>query len=646
MKYFLFVLIFISGVGYAQNKDSLKNQIIFPDTLKTSSDTTAVKDTLLTKKLIAPADTIKPIFERPLDSRSWSINQHLLLTFYDYRYAADFLRSFPFTFIKDQGFIGQPNEVFIYGTGNRGISYFQDGILYNNRFQDQLDLHAIQSEFVDSVEVIPSPRGFLYGPINNPVSVNFITKNLLTKKPYSKIRFLQGPNGETMADGLFNSGTYKRFKLSFDINSKNVDSLYTNSAYSVWEGRVRVNYFLSEDFNLTAGYDYTKAETGINGGVNVDSIVNTTTDVNSILYEPISAPVYFPNRTLNNKIHLFNLKLLSRPSANAPGELSLYYRFNLIDVSGGNYYFSSDKEKTLGFLLRQKYSEDIFNIELLVNYEKTKLQYVSYVRTRLANVDQNNFSTSAIFSLDLIDSCLIPSLFYKFTNESYTNKTFHGTGFDLTYLVKDYLNFYAGYSMYQNYADKNYTVTVGEFGMDINYCKLLLKLNVFNRNNFFIYENPDPFTTGDEYLVNGNSSGFGAYLNYYYWKILLEGSGSYNIPNKSSLNFNPEVIPLTPKINFNGGIYYKDILFNQNLHLKTGFMLFYTGKQEMKLNGSVTQTVTPSTKLDFTLIGEIQKVAYVYFTWENLLNSQYYIVPYYPMPSRGIRFGISWELLN
>ena len=200
--------------------------------------------------------------------------------------------------------------------------------------------------------------------------------------------------------------------------------------------------------------------------------------------------------------------------------------------------------------------------------------------------------------------------------------------------------------MYQNFADKSYTVTTGELGMDINYLNLLLRLKLYNRNNFFVYENPNPFTTGDEYLLNGNSSGFGTYFNFYYWKILLEGSGSYNIPGKSGSNFNQEITPLTPKINFNGGIYYKDILFSQNLNLKTGFMFFYTGKQEMKLNGYVTQTVNPSVRIDFTLIGEIQKVAYVYFTWENLLDSQYYIVPYYPMPSRGIRFGISWELLN
>jgi outer membrane cobalamin receptor len=56
--------------------------------------------------------------------------------------------------------------------------------------------------------------------------------------------------------------------------------------------------------------------------------------------------------------------------------------------------------------------------------------------------------------------------------------------------------------------------------------------------------------------------------------------------------------------------------------------------------------VNPSSRIDFTLAGEIQKSAIAYFAWENLLGENYYIVPYYPMPGRSIRFGIAWEIFN
>ena len=101
-----------------------------------------------------------------------------------------------------------------------------------------------------------------------------------------------------------------------------------------------------------------------------------------------------------------------------------------------------------------------------------------------------------------------------------------------------------------------------------------------------------------------------------------------------------ELLYLFPKVNFTGGLYYKNILFSNNLNLKTGLIYSFMGKR----NSSIGE-VNSNWKLDFTA-GEIQKVAMIYFTWENLFNNEYYIVPYYPMYQRGIRFGIAWELFN
>jgi len=100
------------------------------------------------------------------------------------------------------------------------------------------------------------------------------------------------------------------------------------------------------------------------------------------------------------------------------------------------------------------------------------------------------------------------------------------------------------------------------------------------------------------------------------------------------------------KFRFASGIYFKDTLFNSNLDLKTGFLLNYFGSQKISFSGFEYQTVKSSYRIDFTLAGEIQNRAIVYFTWENLLDEEYYIFPYYPMPERHIRFGVAWEILN
>jgi outer membrane cobalamin receptor len=56
--------------------------------------------------------------------------------------------------------------------------------------------------------------------------------------------------------------------------------------------------------------------------------------------------------------------------------------------------------------------------------------------------------------------------------------------------------------------------------------------------------------------------------------------------------------------------------------------------------------VEPIYKLDFILSGEIRKAAIVYFSIENILDKQYFITPYYPMPGISLRFGLAWEFLN
>jgi TonB-dependent Receptor Plug Domain len=683
MKYFFIIVFFSLITAYPQGIDSLshinREQKTVTDTIKNvSADTVSIPDSIKTSiagndtlRNLAhqkvKADTLKPIYSEPLFLNGDFISHNTLIKYYDYRYTADFLRSFPFAFIKDQGFIGQPNEVYLYGIGSGGISYFQDGILYNNRFENSLDLHAIQSEFVDSVEMIPSPRGFLYGPLNNPVSVNFITKDFLflqdsvqtgrALKPYTKIKYLQGPNGETMFDGLFNSIIYKKLKVLFDLNSKKSDSTFTNSSYSLWQLRLRLKYYISNLFNIEGGYDFNLSETGLNGGVNVDSILKTTTNISSVLYDQYFAPVYYPDRTLKNKIHLFNLKLLSRPAENAPGEFNLYYKFDLEEIMGGYYGFSQDKNKTYGVLLRQRYNYSFLNFELNANYESSKIQYLNYERTQIVNRNENNFSASSIVSTNLIDSSFTPSVFYKFTRDSFNNNSLNGIGFDLTYKFKRFFNLYAGYSIFKNDFNQSKNVTDGEIGVNLHYPDLFspendqpsveLNFKFFNRNNFYIMKYADYFTTDGEYILNGSLSGIGIDFNWLFWKVLFESSAYFNFPQTKdpfgTANF---VNPGIPKQKFNAGIYYKDILFKENLNLKTGFIFFYTGKQESTINNTISASVSPSLTVNFTLIGEIQKVAIVYFSWENLFNNQYYIVPYYPMPTRGIRFGLSWELLN
>ena len=196
-----------------------------------------------------------------------------------------------------------------------------------------------------------------------------------------------------------------------------------------------------------------------------------------------------------------------------------------------------------------------------------------------------------------------------------------------------------GISSYENYNLQD----AGSFeaGAMFNYFKLLLDFKYFDTDyNLFtpeIFYGPKTL----EVIPTTNVKGLGLVLNYKFWMLLVETNTSYYFNHSR----------IIPEWQFVGGLYVNDLFFDDNLDLKAGFKFYYTGgfSAGYYLNNGEIQSeggVKPTNKLDFTLAGEIKKVAIVYFIWENLFGNQYYITPYYPMPERNVRFGLAWELFN
>ncbi|MBP7369424.1 MAG: hypothetical protein KA976_06860, partial [Paludibacteraceae bacterium] len=85
------------------------------DTLKGISDSSLVDTTAA-----MTVDTLFSIQQAPLfEESSFILREDLVFT--DYRYTGDFFNSFPTVFNRNYGFVGQPNELILYGAGNNGI---------------------------------------------------------------------------------------------------------------------------------------------------------------------------------------------------------------------------------------------------------------------------------------------------------------------------------------------------------------------------------------------------------------------------------------------------------------------------------------------------------------------------------------------
>ncbi|MCW9066095.1 MAG: TonB-dependent receptor plug domain-containing protein, partial [Ignavibacteriaceae bacterium] len=339
IKYLFITFLFFNSSILSQTADTLFNvsDSLVVDTLSvsTSKDSLFVSNSTNTTDEIVKPDSLIPIQGLPLTDVSQIINKNTFL-FYNYRYTGDFLRSFPFNFIKDLGFMGQPNETFMYGIGEGGISFMEDGVLWNNRFLNALDLNEIQSEDIDSIEIVPSPRGFLYGSYNNPVTINFIMKDFLSPEPYSRVRYYEGPDGEAMFDGKFNSQIARKWNLSFQLTNRSTDSSFANNEFSIWQVNTKLKYYLSNSINFSAIYSFVDADVGLNGGVDVDSITKITNDINSILYDRQLAPVVFPNRGKGVVNHNFGLRFQGEAFDESNTDVALYYRIARNEIKDQN----------------------------------------------------------------------------------------------------------------------------------------------------------------------------------------------------------------------------------------------------------------------------------------------------------------------
>jgi hypothetical protein len=125
---------------------------------------------------------------------------------------------------------------------------------------------------------------------------------------------------------------------------------------------------------------------------------------------------------------------------------------------------------------------------------------------------------------------------------------------------------------------------------------------------------------------------------------------------------------MMPDYNGYGSLYYRDILFSNNLDLKAGINCTFSLEQKyfyynyeygrasnltMSDSGSL-EFIDPSyyyydknaAKLDLFMIGRIQQRAILYFIYENLTGQTIFVVPEFPLQGSGIRLGFAWELYN
>ena len=101
------------------------------------------------------------------------------------------------------------------------------------------------------------------------------------------MRFVQGPDEQTLTDGMFTQNITRRLNLTFGFQSLVTDGRYTNTGLQSWNARVRLRYNLFENFNILLSDFYTKTYTHVNGGVDLAKSMD--------IFEPVQAAVFDGN---------------------------------------------------------------------------------------------------------------------------------------------------------------------------------------------------------------------------------------------------------------------------------------------------------------------------------------------------------------
>ncbi len=601
----------------------------------------------------------------------------------DYRYAGDWFTNFSFGFLRDLGSIGQPNEILFYGQGFGNITFLSNGILINNRLTNSFDFNLFQSESIDSLEIVPLSLGFLFGSRNNSASVNLIPRVPNINKPYSRIKFYQAPNTEGFIDGIFSIMPLRKLNTYFEITNQSINGGFVNTDLSSWNTTARANYLLSNSVNVVANYRYFKSIPKLNGGVDINSIKNDS-PVNSVLYNRYLAPVNYINRYQKVSGHDFSLRILGNLFKDYFTDLTFYYQTNLAEFrqnennnniqNNAAVIVDNNKSKVLGANLRQNFKNDLFSLTSIANVER--VNYSSPLLSR--DFNRNSASIAGIAWLNIFDKLFIPSVFVKYLRSAGNN--YFGAGAFAAITFENSIKLYGAVSSFEkprNIFEEQFVLPgithgkqkVTSLELRARYQSKFMKagLGFFNQatSNFLLSATVKEDSVKSDRAIyfaakDLSLQGINLNLDFRIWKILFSTNTNLYFNDRSRRDYK------LPRFTSSGGVYYVDTLFNNNLKLKTGINYYSLGDQNytsIDFEKSITSSyiynpsiqtaspisdsqISPSFRIDFFLAGRIQNLAMVYLVFENLLNANYFISPYYPKQSRGLRLGVAWEFLD
>ncbi len=559
------------------------------------------------------------------------------------------------------GEAGKPVRLYYQGLDSRSLSFFLDGRPIGDAVTGEVNPADIPLEFMEAAEFLANGQN----PAGGIATLNAVSRQDNSPRPMTKLRYVQNPFETLLTDALFSQNIARSTNLVVGLQRYSSRGRYKHGGLDSWNTRVRLRYNISPSFNVSLQHLYTADRNEMNGGVDLAlsnepfeearAIVQTETGHETLLRS---------DWTLAGAAKLFADSLsLTRFSLYSSSTEREYQNF------GDDYHLANERDadaySVRGVRASQRFAVSPgATIEAGFQIAQTDLDQSSTLRTTAE--DEYSFFGSVEFApIDFADVSLsarsdsragLNATAIRGAVRLYSSLGKIWASAEQAGRIPTLQERLAVDSLFSTTAplsnESRNSFAAGVDGQPLE--SLSLQLSAFHHRieqavvfrststasgtpAVAISNIPDLTTTGALATAHWRWNGFEAL-----------GVACYTEYREQDTVQTP-----FPDLFLAGELSYRDVVLKDALDGKIGVRAKFLNRQQgvdyhprvRAYTLQQTYTFGRVTILDAFLVFHLGD-AMISISWENLLNFNYYLLPFYPAPERHIQLGVNWRWID
>ncbi|MFP4542794.1 MAG: putative porin [Candidatus Kapaibacterium sp.] len=651
MKFLFISALFLSCMEvFGQNAD--EGRLPVQDTVSAAKQDTVAADT----DSVTAQKPIIPLYAHGSINQA-GIFENKEITKYDlldinYVAAFDILSSEMNNYPLDLANFGHFNHISVYGSLPRDISFSFNGRPVNDIRFGNYNPSDFPVEFMEKAEIFTGSEAVILGGNSSGALINFQEIRYNTKAPYTRIWYAQAAFDLVASDGIFSQNFAREWNFTFGFRNLSTPGSNDNTDTDIWNVRALLRWNVSDRISFSLSEIFTNHGISTNGGIDPGR--------SSDIYDEIDAVNYYPE--LRKKVIKHDLTLtgnyLSEDST--AGITALAYASTAKwEHRGRQDAFINDTDSMRNIFYRDDYYgvKGSFHQMLPGNFTLTGGALIDYYDIP-GDIYAEGFSGTnfAVYGAANFEIPGYLKLFGGIRNGSSYGILYSSFGAGAHLYLKDGLTFFADYSFSERVpapveglglnTEKNNLILAGVKYSDT---RIDFKLEGFHR----IIISPihaDPVFNEDDvpvflnYFTAEDEAVSGVVMNY---SMELISNFRFNATGKAHFSGSEYMQRLFPDFFAAAGISYG--LRIGSSELNAGIDIAIIGK-------SYGARYFPQTRSYFINDREgnyrydggnaFLKLklgnADVRITYENLLQSNFYYMPYYPTMAGNFKISLSW----